>query len=98
MKQILIIDDDPFVCDFMADITTAMGFTPSVAHTLATGLSMAHDAPWEIVFLDVRLPDGSGLDAVSEFRNAPSSPAVIILTCEGTADGAAQAIQSGAWP
>ncbi|BCS95487.1 Fis family transcriptional regulator [Desulfoluna limicola] len=97
MKQVLIIDDDPGVCGFMEDIIASMGYGATCAPTLAKGMEMALSAHWDVIFLDVHLPDGSGLAAVSQFRKAPSSPSVIILTGEGTADGAAQAIQSGAW-
>jgi len=97
MKQVLIIDDDPGVCGFMEDIIVSMGYGATCVSTLEKGMKTALSAHWDVIFLDVHLPDGSGLAAVSHFRKAPSSPSVIILTGEGTADGAAQAIQSGAW-
>jgi two-component system NtrC family response regulator len=49
------------------------------------------------VFLDVRLPDGSGLDILSKIRETSSSPEVIILTGFGDVDGAELAIKHGAW-
>ncbi len=95
--NILIIDDDPGICEFMVDIITSSGHSAVYALTLKTGLEKAGTGSWDIIFLDVRLPDGNGLDAVSKLRNMPFSPEVIILTGQGTADGAAQAIRSGAW-
>ncbi|WP_300671351.1 sigma-54 dependent transcriptional regulator [Desulfoluna sp.] len=97
MEQILIVDDDPGICEFMTDIISAMGYGAQSALTLKKGLDMAYSTPCEIIFLDVHMPDGSGLTAVTNFRKSPSSPAVIILTGDGTADGAVQAIESGAW-
>ena len=43
------------------------------------------------------LPDGSGLDQLSNIRAVPSQPEIIILTGGGTPDGAEMAIASGAW-
>lgn len=97
MNQILIVDDDPGVCLFMEEVMTSMGYAAAHARTLEKGLKKARSAPWDIIFLDVHLPDGSGLEAVSEFRKTPSAPEIIILTGEGSVDGAAQAIRSGAW-
>ncbi|MCP4114601.1 MAG: sigma-54-dependent Fis family transcriptional regulator [Desulfobacteraceae bacterium] len=97
MNQILIVDDDPGVCLFMEEVITCMGYAATHAKTLKKGLEKASSGHWDIIFLDVRLPDGNGLEAVPEFRKMPSSPEVVILTGEGSADGAAQAIRSGAW-
>jgi len=50
-----------------------------------------------VVFLDVRLPDGSGLDIVQDIRETPSSPEVIIITGFSDVYGAELAITHGAW-
>jgi two-component system NtrC family response regulator len=68
-----------------------------VAENLADGLDMMPLAPFDIVFLDVNLPDGSGLDALPTIRQAVSNPEVIIITGEGSAKGAELAIRTGAW-
>ena len=52
---------------------------------------------FDLVFLDVNLPDGSGLDAISIFKNRPSQPEVIIITAEGKEEGAKTAFDYGAW-
>lgn len=97
MNRILIVDDDPGLCKLMKNFISVIGYEAHFARTLQKGLEKAKADNWDIVFLDVHLPDGNGLEAVTEFRNLPSAPEVIILTGEGTADGAEQAIRSGAW-
>lgn len=97
MSHILIIDDDPEVCTTMESMITRMGLSCSTAASLTQGLEKleAHDV--DVVFLDVRLPDGDGLAALPRIKDAPSRPEVIILTGQGDPDGAELAIQGGVW-
>jgi two-component system NtrC family response regulator len=50
-----------------------------------------------VIFLDVRLPDGNGLENLTTFREQPSTPEVIIMTGVGDPDGAELAVKGGAW-
>jgi two-component system, NtrC family, response regulator len=97
MAQVLIIDDDKLVCDSIAEVTKGMGYAASIAPGLEDGLRKAKEEDVAVVFLDVRLPDGSGLDALPALLSRPSSPEVIIITGFGDPDGAELAIRSGAW-
>ena len=73
------------------------GFDIQSAYTLQEGLKRVQSGAFDVVFLDVNLPDGNGLDILADIREAASSPEVIILTGQGTADGAELAIRSGVW-
>ncbi len=97
MARILIIDDDEIFCRMICDELRFMGHEGIGALTLAEGLRLAAADAFDVVFLDVRLPDGNGLDILPVIRHTPSSPEVIILTGAGSADGAELAIRSGAW-
>lgn len=97
MANILIIDDDPMIRNALVLQLTQLKHTVMVAETLADGNEMLPLAPFDIVFLDVHLPDGNGLDLLPAIRQAESSPEVIIITGEGSAQSAEAAINSGAW-
>lgn len=97
MANILIIDDDEFIRDILAENTLELGHLPVRASTLAAGVDIARTQPIDLVFLDVHLPDGNGLRSLSAIRQAPSNPEVIIITGQGEAEGAKMAINSGAW-
>lgn len=97
MAKILIIDDDPPMCEMLTDFLVRMGNDVVSKATRNDGLQEALSTGYDIVFLDVRLPEGSGLDILSEIRETPSAPDVIIITGFGDADGAATAIKYGAW-
>jgi two-component system NtrC family response regulator len=64
---------------------------------LKEGIETAASEPFDVILLDVRMPDGNGLEALPEFQSTPSRPEVIILTGFGDPNGAEMAIRSGAW-
>jgi len=97
MTKVLIIDDDQTMCKMLADLVNQMGHAAVYEHTLDAGLKEARSNPYDVVFLDVHLPDGSGLDILPKVRQTRSSPEVIIMTGFGAEDGAEIAIKSGAW-
>lgn len=97
MANVLIIDDDKLICDSIANVIKKMGHSPTCADNLKKGLEIASSEDFEVVFLDVRMPDGSGLDILKDIQKTPSSPEVIIMTGYGDPDGAELAIKNGAW-
>jgi two-component system NtrC family response regulator len=97
MGKILIIDDDEMMCERFSVLIESMGHDPTCAFTLGKGLEKATSEDFDIVLLDVHLPDGNGLDAVEKIRETPSEPEVLIVTAFGDPDGAEFAIRSGAW-
>jgi len=97
MANILIVDDDESMCYALSRMVSRMGHTPVCAGTIAQGLELAASGDVDVVFLDVRMPDGDGLEVLPRARAAPSSPEVIIITGFGNPDGAEMAIKSGAW-
>jgi len=97
MANVLIIDDDRLVCESIANVIKDMGHNPTCAHTLKEGMARSRSEDFEVVFLDVRMPDGSGLDILPDIQKASSFPEVIIITGYGDPDGAELAIKNGAW-
>ncbi len=64
---------------------------------MTLGLAAVENDNWDIVLLDVHMPDGNGLENLPQFVQAKSAPEVIMVTGYGALDGAEQAITSGAW-
>lgn len=93
----LVIDDEPQVSGFIADVLRGDGWTVSEARTAAEGIAKLQEQDWSIVLCDVVLggPDGySVLKLFSEIR--PSTP-FIIITGQGSAAGALDATSTGAY-
>jgi len=97
MAKILIVDDDRLVVDSLKQAIETMGHEVAGASRLAEALEAVRSRPFDIVFCDVRMPDGSGLDILPEIRSAAPAPEVIIITGFGDPDGAELAIKKGAW-
>ncbi|MBN1548788.1 MAG: sigma-54-dependent Fis family transcriptional regulator [Syntrophaceae bacterium] len=97
MQQILIIDDEPLMAEMLCDLVKRMGYEGKSVSTLTAADREIETGEFDVVFLDVHMPDGNGLDFLGRIKNTPSSPEVIIITGYGDADGAELAIKSGAW-
>lgn len=97
MANILIIDDDPTVSKLLCLLVHRIGHQAVWKATLQTGVAEAMTNTYDIVFLDVHLPDGNGLDALPNIRQTASNPVVIVLTAYGQTEGARVAVQYGAW-
>ena len=97
MANVLIIDDDKNMCSMLSKLVCRLGHEATFRNMLDEGLSAAQATPFDVVLLDVRMPDGNGLEILPELRRTESAPEVVIMTGFGTADGAEIAIENGAW-
>jgi two-component system, NtrC family, response regulator len=95
--RILVIDDDEGMCYTLTRMAEEEGHAAQAALTLKDGLEMVHSGGYDVVFLDVRLPDGSGIKAIPSVQSVPVPPEIIIVTGYGDKDGAKTAMKSGVW-
>jgi two-component system NtrC family response regulator len=97
MARILIIDDDPQICETLESLVQRLEHEATSAQTMESGLALAREGGFDVVFLDVQLPDGNGLSALPALTGLADAPEVIILTGRGDPDGAELAMQAGVW-
>ncbi len=97
MSDVLIIDDDADYCGMLAEIIQQAGHGVSIAYSGKDGLSKAIEDEYDVVFLDIKLPDGSGLDILPSIQQAANAAEVIIISGYGDEQSAKIAITSGAW-
>jgi len=97
MGNVLVIDDDAAVCDALSELLSHMGHTVDTAMRRESGLEQAMAQPYEVILLDVKMPDGNGLDLLPRLKTLPNDPEVIIVTGYGTAKAAEFALKNGAW-
>ena len=87
MAKVLIVDDDSMMCDLLAKMVGRLEHEVVCSHNLKDGLDQVRSADYDIVFLDIFLPDGNGLDVLPEIRSTRSLPEVIIITGAGIRTG-----------
>lgn len=97
MAKILVVDDDHVLCSMLVEQLHRKGYVADATGTLQQGLAAAEKGGWDVVLLDVQMPDGNGLEFLPKFLKSNSAPEVIIVTGHGAPDGAEKAIVSGAW-
>ncbi len=97
MPNILIVDDDETIRKIFQNLISRSGHAVFAAKNMEEGLRLIETEPIDIVFLDVLLPDGNGLEALSIIKQKPFSPEVIIITGSISEDGVELAIKNGAW-
>ncbi len=97
MAKILAIDDEPIFSGLLASKLREMNHEVTCASSLQEGLLKAEIDSYDVVYLDVHLPDGNGIDQINRIKSSRSQPEVIIMTGGGDADGAELAIVNGAW-
>ena len=96
MADVLVVDDDQVICGLFTHVIEMLGHRVNCAYTLKAALNEASSGPYDLVFLDINMPDGSGLDWIQKFKQTPSTPEVIIITGLGGLDAPEIAIRNGA--
>jgi two-component system NtrC family response regulator len=94
---ILIIDDNEIFCDMLSKLVQKMGMRAACELTLEKGLEAAGREAFDVILLDVNLPDGCGLDIIPNLREGSDPPEIIIITGYGHEEGAEIAIKNHAW-
>ena len=85
--RVLLIEDTPRLAEAVAEILRKSGYGADVAHIGADGLAMALTGAYDVLLLDIMLPDMSGMDVLRELREAGSVVPVILLTArQGVGD------------
>ena len=97
MPDILIIDDDNLFSVALVDVLGNEEHRVSHASTLAEGLALARSSEMSLIFLDLQLPDGYGMDVLPDLKSLPSSPEIIVITGSLETELAQTAISKGAW-
>ena len=96
MRRILIVEDEARISSFLEKGLRANGFVTSVADSGIEGLALARSGEFDLVILDIGLPDKDGFTVLEELRTRDTAMPVIILTArDGVAD-TVQGLEGGA--
>jgi two-component system response regulator FixJ len=93
---VAIVDDDEAVCDALSAMLQSSGYATCTCMTIADVRELLTDSCPPVVLLDVKLPDGSGVDILPQLLSVAPPPAVIMMTGHGDVSLAVAAMKAGA--
>ena len=79
MRRVLIVEDDPAMSEYIADILARAGFQVSAALNGAAGLEAIRSSPPDVAILDIFMPEKDGLEVLVELRQM-CSPLQVVIT------------------
>ncbi len=95
--QILVIDDDKALREACYQILARQGFQVEVAASARQGLALLERVSFDVILLDLVMPDIDGLEALKKIKAMDTDSEVIIISGYGTIPSAVESIKSGAF-
>ena len=77
-QEILLIEDEKNICNFISTTLHAQGYKVSYANSAANGLSLAASGFPDLILLDLGLPDMDGIDVIRNVREWSNIPIIVI--------------------
>jgi CheY-like chemotaxis protein len=94
--KILLVDDEPDIVEVIQDRLEAYGFSVVTAGTGREALKKLAVEKFDGVFMDVKMPELGGIEALEEIRRIDKKTPIIIITSSSTREAAIDAIAKGA--
>jgi DNA-binding response OmpR family regulator len=94
--RILLIEDDTRLADMLRDYLGEAGFRVSRAETGNAGLALAARSTYDVIVLDLMLPDGDGLEVCRQIRRRDGAIPILMLTARGDATDRVVGLEMGA--
>ncbi|HUJ30778.1 MAG TPA: sigma-54 dependent transcriptional regulator [Candidatus Acidoferrum sp.] len=94
--SILVVDDEAEIREGLEALLTSENFDVTLAESGEAGLQRLGDRPFDLLLLDVSLPDRNGIELLREIRQRDPQLPVILITAFGSIDMARAAFKSGA--
>lgn len=94
--NVLIIEDEHALAAALSIIARRLGAEPSVAASGQSGIDKLAKRSFDLIVLDIGLPDISGLDVLRRIRAASNNTPVLVITAHGTLENALEAKRLGA--
>jgi len=97
IKNVLIIDDEKDLCQLLGDTLSSHDYKVKFAHTKKNALSSLKEQTPDMVFCDLKLPDGDGMKILSKIKKISPGTIVNIITAYGSDETRDEAKRLGAY-
>lgn len=95
--NILVVDDERFIRDILADFLTLEGYSVRTAADGSAAIEELRSSPYDLVITDLKMPKLGGLDLLKEISTSYPETLTIIMTGFGTVETAIDAMKQGAY-
>ena len=95
--RILVVDDERSISDALGMILSQLGHHVDSAKSIQEATELLKGAPYDLIFMDLRLPDGSGIDLLSHVKSDTPYTEVVVMTAHGSLEITIEAIKRGAF-
>ena len=96
-NRILVVDDEESIAEALVLVLGEGGNRVESAKTVGEADKLLGGRPFDLVFTDLRLPDGSGIELLARVKTGSPETEVILMTAHGSLDLAIEAIKGGAF-
>jgi DNA-binding response OmpR family regulator len=96
LARVLIVDDEPRICSFIGRALSAAGYAADTADAGAVGLRLALEGGYDLIILDLVMPDIDGRQVLSQVMTAHPDQAVIVLSCVADVSAKVDCLDRGA--
>jgi DNA-binding response OmpR family regulator len=96
VARILIVEDEPRIASFVSKGLASDGFTTTIATDGLTGLDLASSGEFDLMVLDIGLPDIDGFEVLARLRETGSQIPVVVLTARDSVTDTVSALEGGA--
>lgn len=96
IKNILVIDDEKDMCLLLHDALSHKKFNVAIANTMGDAIGCVRRKMPDLVFLDLRLPDGNGIKLLSKIKKINPNAIVNIISAYGSEESREEAKKKGA--
>jgi CheY-like chemotaxis protein len=94
--DILVVDDEQSICLLLHDVLAHFGHQVTTCQEGGTALELAGEQPFDLVFLDIRMPGMGGLEALKELQKLQPEATFVMITGFAKDDIIEEALLSGA--
>ncbi|AZJ34889.1 sigma-54 dependent transcriptional regulator [Tenacibaculum singaporense] len=97
MKKILLVEDDVTFSNMLKHFLERHQYSVEVSYTIKNASALLKKHSYNLIFTDLRLPDGNGIDLLKQSKNTDSDIPVVLMTSYAEVSTAVQAMKQGAF-
>jgi DNA-binding NtrC family response regulator len=97
IEKVVVVDDDPTIRRSLELQLRSKRLGVSLCASISEAERAVAREPFDLMFVDVRLPDGNGTDLLARLNSQPRKPVIVMMTGHGSVESAVTCIRAGAF-